>query len=168
MAAFTFNKDDVTAICKQYPQAFGGDDATIDARRRLLMPIICRAARKKDGPVWFLINRLDRQDDDPRPGRLTSDVIWHKPSNNHIDVLSAKGGMWEEHGPVTDPDWVAEHPDNWPSWDDVTPVPEPPPSTPPPLPPLPPPPPPPPHPAPFDRLARLEQQILAIHDATRP
>jgi hypothetical protein len=125
MPEFTFNKKDVEAICKQYPQAFGGDSKTLDARRRLLIPIICRRARQKDGPVWFLINRLDRNDDDPRPGRLTADVIWHKPSNNHIDVLTSSGAYWEEHGPVTDSQWKAEVPENWPSWEDVEPVPEP-------------------------------------------
>lgn len=125
MAAFTFNKKDVEAICAKYPQAFNGDPKTQDARRRLLIPIICRAARKKDGNVWVLINRMDRQDSDPKPGRLTSDVIWHTPSNNHIDVLTAKGAYWEEHGAVTDSDWRGEHPDNWPSWEDVEPKPAP-------------------------------------------
>jgi hypothetical protein len=126
-----FGKADVERICKQYPQAFGGDTKTLDARRRLLIPIICRAARAEDGPIWFLINRLDRNDDDPKPGRLTADVIWNTRDNNHVDVLTSTGAFWEAHGPVTDRQWIAEHPDNWPSWEDLADPPPPPPPPPP-------------------------------------
>ena len=34
---------EVKAICAKYPHAFGPPDETIDARRRLLVPIIVRA-----------------------------------------------------------------------------------------------------------------------------
>ena len=116
---------EVKAIAARYPQAFGGDEATLDARRRLLMPIICRELRKLDNNNWFLVNRLDRQDDDPRPGRLTSDVIAWKPTMEHVDVLSGRGPMWGVLPKITDPQWLLEHPDNWPSWDDLVPQPEP-------------------------------------------
>jgi hypothetical protein len=110
---------EVKAICARYPQAFGPPDGTIDARRRLLVPIIVRELNKIDGDQWFLLNRLDRQDDDPKPGRLTSDVIVWGPTKEHVDVLSASGGMWDEHPAITDRDWKLEHSSNWPSWDDV-------------------------------------------------
>ena len=55
---------EVKAIAAKYPQAFGPPDATIDARRRLLIPIIVRELNKLDGDQWFLLNRLDRQDDE--------------------------------------------------------------------------------------------------------
>ena len=87
----------------------------------------CRlsCAHKLDGDQWFLLNRLDRQDDDPKPGRLTSDVIVWGPTREHVDVLSSSGGMWSEHPPISDSDWKLEHFSNWPSWDDVNPSPGP-------------------------------------------
>ena len=112
---------EVKAIVEKYPQAFGPPDDTLDARRRLLMPIVVRELNTIDGNNWFLLNRLDRQDDDPRPGRLTSDVIVWGPTKEHVDVLSSSGAMWGEHPAITDPDWKLEHPSNWPSWDDVNP-----------------------------------------------
>ena len=124
-------KAEVAAICAQYPQAFGPPADTVDARRRLLMPIICRELNKLDGPSWFLLNRLDRNDDDPRPGRLTSDVIVWFPTKEHVDVLSANGPMWHVLGPITDPDWRIEAWTQWPSWDSVTPPGEPEPTDPP-------------------------------------
>jgi hypothetical protein len=116
---------EVKAIAAKYPQAFGPPDATIDARRRLLVPIIVRELNKIDGDQWFLLNRLDRQDTDPKPGRLTSDVIIWGPTKEHVDVLSGSGAMWAEHPPITDRDWKLEHASNWPSWDDVNPPPSP-------------------------------------------
>ena len=131
-------RKEVAAIAAKYPQSFGPPDASIDRRRRLLMPIIVRELNKLDGENWFLLNRLDRNDDDPRPGRLTSDVIVWGPTKEHVDVLSGNGAMWQEHPAITDPDWKLEHHSQWPSWDDVQPgptpnpdpVPEPPPPTP--------------------------------------
>lgn len=123
MAGFPNRSKEVKAIVARYPQAFGPPDATLDARRRLLIPIIVRELNKLDGDKWFVLNRLDRQDDDPKPGRLTSDVIVWGPTKEHIDVLSSSGAMWGEQPPITDPDWKLEHSSNWPSWDDVTPVP---------------------------------------------
>lgn len=110
---------EVKAICAKYPQAFGPPDETIDARRRLLIPIIVRELNRLDGDRWFLLNRLDRQDDDPKPGRLTSDVIVWGPTREHVDVLSSSGAMWGEQPAISDPDWKLEHSSNWPSWDDV-------------------------------------------------
>ena len=112
---------EVKAICARYPQAFGPPDETIDARRRLLIPIIVRELNRLDGDKWFLLNRLDRQDDDPKPGRLTSDVIVWGPTREHVDVLSSSGAMWGEQPVITDPDWKLEHSSNWPCWDDVNP-----------------------------------------------
>ena len=109
------------AIVARYPQAFGPPNETLDARRRLLMPIIVRELNKLDGNNWFLLNRMDRNDDDPRPGRLTSDVIVWGPTKEHVDVLSASGGMWGEHPPITDREWKLEPWTNWPSWDDQNP-----------------------------------------------
>ena len=114
---------EVKAIAAKYPQSFGPPDETLDARRRLLMPIIVRELNKIDNGSWFLMNRLDRNDDDPRPGRLTSDVIVWGPTKEHVDVLSSSGAMWGEHPPITDPEWKLEHESNWPSWDDVPPQP---------------------------------------------
>jgi hypothetical protein len=112
---------EVKAIVAKYPQAFGPPDNTLDARRRLLIPIIVRELNKIDGDQWFVLNRLDRQDDDPKPGRLTSDVIVWGPTKEHVDVLSSSGAMWGEHPAITDRDWKLEHPSNWPSWDDINP-----------------------------------------------
>ena len=114
---------EVKAIAARYPQAFGPPDDTIDARRRLLVPIIVRELNRIDGDKWFLLNRLDRQDDDPKPGRLTSDVIVWGPTKEHVDVLSSSGAMWGEHPAITDRDWILEHSSNWPCWDDVGPQP---------------------------------------------
>lgn len=116
---------EVKAIAARYPHAFGPPDETIDARRRLLVPIIVRELNRIDGNNWFLLNRLDRQDDDPKPGRLTSDVIVWGPTKEHVDVLSSSGAMWSEHPAITDPEWRLEHSSNWPSWDDVNPPPSP-------------------------------------------
>ena len=116
---------EVKAIAAKYPQAFGPPDETIDARRRLLVPIICRELNKLDGNQWFLLNRLDREDEDPKPGRLTSDVVVWGPTKEHVDVLSASGPMWGEQPAITDADWKLEHSSNWPSWDDVNPQPSP-------------------------------------------
>lgn len=152
-------KKEVAAICAKYPQAFGEPMKTVDARRRLLMPILVRALNTIDHGNWALINRLDRNDDDPRPGRLTSDAMAWKPTKEHVDVLSAKGAMWNEHPVITDKDWKLEHPDNWPSWDDVAePTPEPKPEpTPVPVPP------------PFDPLERrvtlIEATLGRLKDA---
>lgn len=112
---------EIKAIAAKYPQAFGGDEATLDARRRLLMPILCRELNKLDGENWYLVNRLDREDDDPKPGRLTSDVLAWKPTMEHVDMLSSSGTMWHVLPKITDPQWKLEHWSNWPSWDDVTP-----------------------------------------------
>jgi hypothetical protein len=114
---------EVKAIVARYSQAFGPPDDTIDARRRLLIPIIVRELNKLDEDRWFLLNRLDRQDEDPKPGRLTSDVIVWGPTREHVDVLSSSGAMWGEHPAITDPDWKLEHSSNWPCWDDVGPPP---------------------------------------------
>jgi hypothetical protein len=117
--------NEVKAIVAKYPQAFGPPDETIDARRRLLVPIIVRELNRLDGDKWFLLNRLDRQDDDPKPGRLTSDVIVWGPTKEHVDVLSSSGAMWGEHPAITDREWMVEHWSNWPNWDDVNPQPSP-------------------------------------------
>jgi hypothetical protein len=116
-------KAEVAAIAARYPQAFGPPDDTVDARRRLLIPIIARELNQIDGGQWALVNRLDREDDDPRPGRLTADVIAWKPTKEHFDVLTGNGPTWIPYGVITDPDWRLEHEDNWPSWDAVTPPP---------------------------------------------
>lgn len=116
---------EVKAIAAKYPQSFGPPDDTIDRRRRLLIPIIVRELNKLDGENWFLLNRLDRNDDDPRPGRLTSDVIVWGPTREHVDVLSGSGSMWEEHPVITDRNWMLESWTLWPSWDDATPAPTP-------------------------------------------
>jgi hypothetical protein len=117
--------NEVKAIVARYPQAFGPPDETIDARRRLLIPVVCRELNKLDAGQWFLLNRLDRNDEDPKPGRLTSDVIVWGPTKEHVDVLSSSGAMWGVQPAITDPDWKLEHSSNWPSWDDVNPHPSP-------------------------------------------
>ena len=125
---------EVKEIVKKYPQVFEGPDSTLDNRRRLLIPIVARELNKLDNNNWRLLNRLDRQDDDPKPGRLTSDVIVWFPTKEHVDVLSGSGAMWGEHGVITDPDWKLETWDKWPTWDDL----DEPPVTPPVEPPAPP------------------------------
>lgn len=116
---------EVKAIAAKYPQSFGPPDDTLDARRRLLMPIICKELNKLDGGNWALLNRLDRQDEDPKPGRLTSDVLVWKPTKEHVDVLSGSGAMWQVHPVITDPDWKIEAPELWPDWETLKPTPEP-------------------------------------------
>ena len=117
---------EVKEIVKKYPQAFGPPDDTLDARRRLLIPIIARELNKLDGNNWFVLNRLDRNDEDPRPGRLTSDVIVWGPTKEHVDVLSSSGAMWGVLDKITDPDWKIEPWSNWPTWDGQSPPEEPP------------------------------------------
>jgi hypothetical protein len=117
-------KKEVEAICRRYPQAFGPPSETQDARRRLLIPIVARELNKKDGGNWGVLYRNDRQDDDPMPGRLTSDVIVWKPTMEHFDVLTANGAMWQGHGPITDPDWDWRDPSEFKTWDLNEPEPE--------------------------------------------
>lgn len=132
-------KAEVAAIAAKYPQSFGGDDETIDARRRLLMPIIARELNKIEGrEVWFLMNRMDRQDEDPKPGRLTADVIVWIDTLEHVDVLSASGSMWDNLGVIPANKqgvWLRESWKLWPSWDTLAPPPPPPPDLPDPPPP---------------------------------
>ena len=123
-------KQEVATIAARYPQSFGDPTKTVDARRRLLMPILARELNKVDGEHWFLLNRLDRNDDDPRPGRLASDILVWQPTKEHVDVLSATGPMWTVYPAITDPDWRIEHWSNWPSWDDLEPPDDPPPPPP--------------------------------------
>lgn len=121
---------EVNAIAARYPQSFGPPDETIDARRRLLMPIIVRELNKLDGvESWKLMNRKDREDDDPKPGRLTSDVIVWNITLEHVDVLSASGPMWDELGVIPANKinvWQRESWTLWPSWDTLAPPVDPP------------------------------------------
>ena len=107
----------VKQIAARYPQAFGKPDETLDARRRLLIPIICKECNKLDNDQWALLNRMDRSDEDPKIGRLAADILVWLPTKEHVDVLSSSGAMWEEHPPITDTEWKFESPDKWPSWD---------------------------------------------------
>ena len=125
--------NEVKAIAARYPQSFGPPDNTVDARRRLLMPIIVRELNRLDGDQWRLLYRLDREDDDPTPGRLTSDVIVWAPTREHVDVLSGNGPMWHELGVWPDTRWSRlDTWQAWPSWDTQAPPPPAPPDVEPP------------------------------------
>jgi len=139
----------VKQIAALYPQTFVGPADELDARRRLLIPIIARELNKVDGEKWFLLNRMDRNDDDPKPGRLTSDVIVWGPTKEHVDVLSSSGGMWKEHAPITDKDWLIEPWQKWPTWESPN------------VPPAPPTPPTPPQP-PIDVVVLLNARITQL------
>jgi hypothetical protein len=115
----------VKEVCAQYPEAFNPELAKskypnfkpvkwdLDVTRRLVIPIIARRANEKLGQkLYGVVYRNDREDKDPRPGRLTSDVLALFDKSEHIDVLSGSGAMWEQHGPITDNDWDIEDASN--------------------------------------------------------
>lgn len=118
-----YRKAEVAAIAARYPQAFGHGDPA----RRLLLPVLARGLNAIEGSAqWWLLNRLDREDDDPRPGRLAADILVWGPTKEHFDVLTDTGPMWASRGIVTNPRWHLEDPNAWPSWDDNMPLPAPP------------------------------------------
>jgi len=112
-----FNKTDVANICNLYPEAFNlalfrkmypnyPEPINFDVTRRLLIPIICEEACNLDGPEsWKLLYRMDREDDDPRKGRLSSDIIIIAETKRHFDVLTDKGPAWSDNGIITNPKW---------------------------------------------------------------
>jgi len=124
-------KQVIKEVSNEYPETFNPEMAKskypdikgkwdLDVTRRLAIPIICERANKRIGKdIWALLYRNDRQDTDPRPGRLTSDVLVFRETKEHFDVLSGKGPMWEAHGPITDKDWDLEEPSLHKTWEDL-------------------------------------------------
>lgn len=109
----------VKFVCSQYPQAFQGTDR--DKSRRLLIPIICGECNKLDGDeVWKLLFRMDREDDDPEPGRLSSDILVYSPTKEHFDVLTDNGPTWKSVGIVSNPKWLLRSWREFPSYNAPT------------------------------------------------
>ena len=101
-------------ILPKCPQAFANAPVK-DPHRRQVIPFVVAELNKIDGGNWAVLYRLDRQDETPEHGRLTVDVAVWKPTKEHFDVLSDKGGMWKGHGPITDPDWLMRDPSEFPT-----------------------------------------------------
>ena len=102
---------DVARIVSQHSEAFRGDPATVDDRKRALLPVIVRELNVQDGGRWGLLTKTDQG------GKVPADVIVWRPTLEHFDVLTDRGPMWGPHGPVQNPAWL---------WTAVTGSPEPP------------------------------------------
>lgn len=102
---------DVARIVSQHSEAFRGDPATVDDRKRALLPVIVRELNVQDGGRWGLLTKTDQG------GKVPADVIVWRPTLEHFDVLTDRGPMWGPHGPLQNPAWL---------WTAVTGSPEPP------------------------------------------
>lgn len=91
---------DVARIVSQHPEAFRGDSATVDDRKRALLPIIVRELNVRDGGRWGLLTKTDQG------GKVPADVIVWRPTLEHFDVLTDRGPMWGPHGPLQNPAWL--------------------------------------------------------------
>lgn len=91
---------DVARIVSQHPEAFRGDPATVDDRKRALLPVIVRELNVQDGGRWGLLTKTDQG------GKVPADVIVWRPTLEHFDVLTDRGPMWGPHGPVQNPAWL--------------------------------------------------------------
>lgn len=91
---------DVARIVSQHPEAFRGDPATVDDRKRALLPIIVRELNVRDGGRWGLLTKTDQG------GKVPADVIVWRPTLEHFDVLTDRGPMWGPHGPLQNPAWL--------------------------------------------------------------
>lgn len=91
---------DVARIVSQHPEAFRGDPATVDDRKRALLPIIVRELNVQDGGRWGLLTKTDQG------GKVPADVIVWRPTLEHFDVLTDRGPMWGPHGPFQNPAWL--------------------------------------------------------------
>jgi len=91
---------DVARIVSQHPEAFRGDSATVDDRKRALLPVIVRELNVQDGGRWGLLTKTDQG------GKVPADVIVWRPTLEHFDVLTDRGPMWGPHGPLQNPAWL--------------------------------------------------------------
>lgn len=91
---------DVARIVSQHPEAFRGDPATVDDRKRALLPVIVLELNVQDGGRWGLLTKTDQG------GKVPADVIVWRPTLEHFDVLTDRGPMWGPHGPVQNPAWL--------------------------------------------------------------
>ncbi len=116
-----------------------------DAFRRQVIPYIVGELNKLDPGKWGVLYRMDRQDETPEPGRLTTDVAIWIPGRLHYDVMGDQNTSWGVIGPLpNDKDWFIKNPSEFPTvCGSVTP----------------PPPPPPPPPVDDSRIADLERKV---------
>lgn len=135
-SAQSLTRKDIADILLTCPQAFAPPVGNVDAHRRQVIPYLAIKLNERDGAdKWRLLYRLDRQDDDPAPGRLTSDVLVWTATREHYDVLSAEGAMSPiKHGAITDRQWQLRRPEEFPTLCKQEPLPGPAPVDPPPLP----------------------------------
>lgn len=157
VSAQSITRKDIADILQTCPRAFAPPIDNVDAHRRLVIPYVAMKLNERDGAdKWRLLYRMDRQDSDPEPGRLTADVLVWTATREHYDVLSATGAMSPiKHGPITDRDWQLRRPENFPTL--CAREPAPPPVDPPPSP-------------PGDvttRIAGLEQTVRALSESNR-
>jgi hypothetical protein len=132
-AAQSISRNDIAAILQTCPQAFASPIGNIDEHRRKVIPYVAMKLNERDGAdKWRLLYRMDRQDSDPAPGRLTADVLVWTATREHYDVLSSTGAMSPiKHPPITDRDWQLRRPEDFPTLCSRTPEPPPTPQPPP-------------------------------------
>jgi len=70
-----------------------------DDERRLMLPVFCRElnrAEPEGDDGWGVLVKNDH----PIRRFIPYDVLVWKPTLEHVDVLSATGPVWIEHGPI--------------------------------------------------------------------
>ena len=83
-----------------------------DAFRRQIISYFAAELNKRDGDgKWGVLYRMDRQDETPEPGRLTTDVVIWIPGRLHYDTMGDKNVAWSLIGPLpNDTDWFIHDP----------------------------------------------------------
>lgn len=115
--AQTPTKQTMIDIAKTCPVAFNSNGTfknapVTDAFRRTIIPYLAAKLNERDGANnWGVLYRMDRQDETPEPGRLTTDVVIDRRNRNHYDVLSDNSVSWSLIGPLpNDKDWFIQDP----------------------------------------------------------
>lgn len=83
-----------------------------DPFRRQIIAYFAAELNKRDGAgKWGVLYRMDRQDETPEPGRLTTDVVIWIPGRLHYDTMGDRNVSWNLIGPLpNDPDWFIHDP----------------------------------------------------------
>lgn len=82
---------DVARIVSQHSEAFRGDPATVDDRKRALLPVIVRELNVQDGGRWGLLTKTDQwRQGARRCHRVAADAgALRRPDGSRADVGTA-------------------------------------------------------------------------------
>src|SRR3990167_320720 len=72
-----------------------------EARRDFLMGVLIPLLNQVDSGQWGWLVKTEQGN------KIPADIIVWRPTMEHIDVLTDQGPMRHNHGPVTNPAWVA-------------------------------------------------------------